>query len=507
MSYITLIRPPIAMRKNPVSMPAIPPIGLAYVASSLREAGHHVDVIDAFGENVSQLIGFNDCVDYVGLSILEIVDRVAPQTQLIGVSCMFSQEWPGNRALIEALKSRLPSVPIMMGGEHATALCEYIMHNSPAVDFCVLGEGEETVVEFVQALFTTGDLSKIHGIAYRHNGQIVKAPRRGRVRDIDSFPVPAWDLFPVHNYLDRGLCTGAFKGRTMPILATRGCPFQCTFCSSPNMWTQRWIARNPRLLLEEMKWLIEKYQVENFEFSDLTAIVKKQWTVEFSRLLLESGLRIEWQLPTGTRSEAIDAEVCNLLYKSGCRSLVYAPESGSPTELKRIKKALHLDRTIESMKSALRAGINVRSNFVLGFPGETHREVLESFKFLFKLAWIGVHDITHFVFVPYPGTELFEELRKKGRIQELNDEYFTNLLAFTELNNSISYTDYISSSQLAFYRIAAQVWFYGLMFLFRPWRLVQTLFYVFQEKQRSRMEVVLKHMLMPHQSPVVNNRG
>src|SRR5581483_3678726 len=97
-------------------------------------------------------------------------------------------------------------------------------------------------------------------------------------------------------------------------------------CSNPEMWTQRWITRSPQLVLKEMETLIKTYNVENFDFCDLTAIVKKEWTVEFCTRLIQSGLKIQWQFPSGTRSEAIDAEVCELLAKSGCSSLVYAPE-------------------------------------------------------------------------------------------------------------------------------------------------------------------------------------
>ncbi|MBI1979196.1 MAG: radical SAM protein, partial [Elusimicrobia bacterium] len=220
------------------------------------------------------------------------------------------------------------------------------------------------------------------------------------------------------------------------------------------------------------------------------------WTVRFATMLIASQMNVYWQFPSGTRSEAIDSEVCDLLQRSGCKNLVYAPESGSPTTLKMIKKQVHLERMKESIQSAIRVGINVRVNFVIGFPGEGHKQILESFKFLLSLAWLGAHDITHFIFAPYPGSELFQKLREVGRIPELTDDYFIGLLCYTDMKRTISYDDKIQSWQLAAYRVTALLFFYFFMFLFRPWRILRILANVFKEKQESRMEMALKNILI-----------
>ena len=189
----------------------------------------------------------------------------------------------------------------------------------------------------------------------------------------------------------------------MPILASRGCPYQCTFCSSPLMWTTRWSARKPEAVLAEMKDYMRRYRVTNFDFYDLTAIVKRSWIVDFCRLLIAEGLDITWQLPTGTRSEAIDEEVARLLHASGCRIISYAPESGSRAELARIKKKVDPDRMIASMRGARRAGLTIKTNFVFGFPGSTWRDVRHSFAFLARLAVIGVDDVNVVSVLALPG--------------------------------------------------------------------------------------------------------
>ncbi len=157
----------------------------------------------------------------------------------------------------------------------------------------------------------------------------------------------------------------------MPMLATRGCPYECTFCSNPEMWTTRWIARNPTKVLDEMQLYQERYGATNFDFYDLTAIVKRSWIIEFTQMILDRKMQFTWQLPSGTRSEAIDGEVSRLLYESGCRNMSYAPESGSPEVLKRIKKVVKLDRLEKSVRGAVNSKLNVKLNIIMGFPNES----------------------------------------------------------------------------------------------------------------------------------------
>ena len=205
-----------------------------------------------------------------------------------------------------------------------------------------------------------------------------------RVRDLDSFPYPAWDLVPLENYWKYGMGLGVNRGRSMPMLATRGCPYQCTFCSNPLMWTTRWLARKPKAVLAEIKHYMEKYGAVNFDFYDLTAIVKKNWIVEFCREILASKLKFSYQLPSGTRSEAIDREVAGLLYASGCRNMTYAPESGSPDTLQRIKKRIKLDAMIDSMQACRKEKISIKANIIVGFPGDTPKDLKNTYRFILQ---------------------------------------------------------------------------------------------------------------------------
>jgi anaerobic magnesium-protoporphyrin IX monomethyl ester cyclase len=491
---VCLVRPPTLTSASGLGQDAVPPLGLAYIAGAVRAVGHEVCAVDAVGAAVHQYsrVRWSDRVLLHGLRIEEIVGRIDPQAEVIGVSCMFSVEWPVAVELLAAIRSAFPRALIVLGGEHVTACPEFTLTECPA-DIGVLGEGEETIVELLQAHAAGCDPAAVAGIAYRSpGGGIARTAPRARIRAIDDIPPPDWTRFPVETYIDNALTHGANLGRCMPILASRGCPYQCTFCSSPLMWTTRWSARRPDAVLAEMKEYIRRYRVTNFDFYDLTAIVKKSWIVDFCRLLIAERLGITWQLPSGTRSEAIDEEVAQLLHASGCRIISYAPESGSRAELARIKKRVDPDRVIASMRGARRAGLTIKTNLVFGFPGSAWRDVLDSFRFLARLAVLGVDDVNVFPFSPYPGSELFEQLLARGELR-LDTDYFRSLLAFNDPEHSVSYTDFVGSRGLSRLNLAAMGFFYALNFSIRPQRAAKLAWALVAGDTSTRLTMALAH--------------
>src|SRR5262249_16773051 len=151
-----------------------------------------------------------------------------------------------------------------------------------------------------------------------------------------------------------------------------------TFCSSPQMWTTKYLLRDVDDVLNEIEHYQKKYQVTSLQFYDLTAITKKSWTVEFCQKMLARGIAIKWSLPSGTPSEALDEEVIPLLAKTNCTYLVYAPESGSPETLHLIKKRIKLDVLNHSIRTAKKVGLTLRTNLIIGFPHETRKQIFET---------------------------------------------------------------------------------------------------------------------------------
>jgi radical SAM superfamily enzyme YgiQ (UPF0313 family) len=247
---------------------------------------------------------------------------------------------------------------------------------------------------------------------------------------------------------------------TMPILATRGCPYQCTYCSSANMWTPRWIARDPKGVVDEIEHYMERYGARNFPFQDLTAILNREWIIAFCREILARKLDITWQLPTGTRAEAIDEEVALLLKQSGVVIASYSPESGSEETRKLIKKKMRTDRLMDSIRASIAADLNVTVACVVGFPHDENSQIRENLPFLRSLAQLGVSDAAVFYYMALPGTELFHNLFDQGKVR-MDRDYFGHILHGLSAWPATSYNDRIGRFGLFVWKLRMTYAFYS----------------------------------------------
>jgi radical SAM superfamily enzyme YgiQ (UPF0313 family) len=463
--------------------PGAPPLALAYISAVLKQAGYRVTVVDAYGEGIREFHPVKEMPFYAnGISTPDILKRIPEDTDLIGFSCMFSNEWIYHRRVIDAVGEKFPGVPMVAGGEHATADAEYVLRSCSSLLACVLGEGEETMLAVAEALGRGETLDTVTGLCLRRgDGTFLNTGARQRIRDLDSIPWPDWDPVPIENYLTSGVGYGIVRGRNMPMLASRGCPYKCSFCSNRQMWGKKWNIRAPEDVLAEMKHYIAAYQAESFSFYDLTAIVRRDWIVEFCDLLIAEDLGITWQMPSGTRSEALDAEVVAKLKASGCIALTYAPESGSEETLKRIFKKVHLDTMLSSLRACTQEGVFSKAHIILGFPGETPRNMAQSFWFMVRMAWAGVNDVAIYPFVPYPGSQFYDELKVSRGFPE-DGEPYDLFLAFNckdKYTGVRSWNEYLTDKRLSWLCVVGLLMFYSLQYLFRPWRFVQTWWRVF----------------------------
>jgi anaerobic magnesium-protoporphyrin IX monomethyl ester cyclase len=495
---VALVRGPLVSTIRAFNNEATPAIGLAYVAGYLRKFGYPVTIVDGIGNALNRRWAHPDLSSYQcqGLTYDEIVEAIPADVRVIGFSVMFSGEWPVQRKLIERIRARFPHALIVGGGEHVTALTEYVLRECPALDLCVRGEGEHTFFEVVELFLNRQNPCSANGIGYLDEERnYVAAGNLPRIRRLADIPWPYWPEGYLEKFWEAGKSFGAQTERDMPLLVSRGCPYQCTFCSNPQMWTTRYVLREPEEVVQEIKHYKQKWNITSLQFYDLTAITKKRWTVDFCRRLVAEGIRLGWSLPSGTRSEALDGETLALLKEAGCTYLVYAPESGSPRTLERIKKRIELDRLTESILAARRLGIVVRANLILGFPGETRSDVFKTILFGLKLALLGVDEVPINLFSAYPGSELFDELHKAGRVT-LSDAYF---LSLTSLNsdfahvNPMTMNETMGPKELAIYRLTAMLANYTISYLVRPARIWRTLRNVFGGGHQA--STVLEHRL------------
>ena len=480
-AHVVLVRAPVLFSQGSANNEAVPHLAYAYLSAYLREAGFKVTIVDAIAEGLNRVVGYSACPGTLiqGLSVSETVQRIPADASIIGFSCMFSAEWLLNRDLVQQTRARFPDALLVAGGEHVTALPEYSLRDCPALDVIVKGEGEATMLAVCLNHTQHGDFGQVPGTCYLDQGQtLIDRGGLPRIRQVDALPWPQWPEGYLEKFWSAGKSYGIRHGRDIPILASRGCPYQCTFCSSPSMWTTRYVLRDIDDLMAEIEHYVERYQVDSIQFYDLTAITKKRWTVAFAKRLIESGLRLKWSLPSGTRSEILDEEVLTLLRESGCDYMAYAPESGSPRTLKRIKKRVRLDRMIHSIRTAKRLGFTVRTNLIIGFPEETRSDVWQTIRFGLSMAWLGVDEVPLWIYSSYPGTEIFEELRAQGKI-ELNDDYFLSLVSFngkfSALNPPGISNQHLFGFELGLYRLGFTLLNYLVGYLRFPGRIWRTL--------------------------------
>ena len=473
---IALVQPPGLLEAD--SYTFLPPLPLAvgYLAAYARRAGHEVEVIDAAGSGLCRVDPWPQRPGHLlrGLSLPEVVARVSADVEVIGVSSMFTHSWPMVRELTRMLRNAFPRALLVLGGENATALPELVLRETGA-DLCVLGEGEATFGEILERAAGGAGYAGLPGTARLDaDGRFIQAPPRERIGDLDALPWPAWDLLEPENYLSAKMFMGPGDAtRSLPILATRGCPFRCTFCAAERAWTPVWKARTPALVVDEIEHYVRTYGANDFQFQDMTLILRKDWIEAFCRELLRRGLRVTWSLPLGTRSEAIDAGVARLLKSAGCHHITYAPESGSEDILAAVEKRVDLEHLAESARVSLEAGLIVNLFQVIGLPQETASDIRKTFAWIRRMARLGVHELAVSPFIPLPGTRLFDEVRATHPI--VVDDEFCYTLAMTSLFHVKSWNPRLSSRRLMALRILCYVQFYLISFLHHPTRLMALL--------------------------------
>lgn len=471
---VTLIRPPRVLSRTALNtVPPVAPLTLAYLSGALRANGIRTIAIDGCSA-VDRCTPLDDLPFVVnGLTAEEIVERVDPASLFVGISCMFSREWIYQKRVIKAVRRRFPDLPIVAGGEHVTADPEFVLRDCPEVSVCALGEGEETIVDLANAFMRSTPLTAVAGLEFvGADGAVIRTPPRRRITSVDAVPWPSWDGLPLDVYLDRGFGMDEYLTRSIPMLASRGCPYRCTFCSNPNMWGPKWIARDPEDVIAEIKHYREQYRIDHVEFFDLTTIVDRRWILRFTERLIEENLGITWTMPSGTRSEALDAEVLGKLRPSGCRGVTYAPESGSLATLKRIKKRVDPNRMLDSIRAAVSTDLYVKTHVIVGLPGQTAKELWETLTFVLRLAASGVNDLLAYPFNAYPGSELYRDLVATGRIDPFAPDHDRFLLGadYGDVSGSHSWSEYFSARTVRWIAGTTMLLFYVVQFLLRPWR-------------------------------------
>ena len=476
------------------------PIGLAYVLGAIKDLNIEIKAVDGTGESplMENARKFSKRNKILGLSNEEIIKRLGDfYPDVILLTCMFSVDWLLISDLIKKLKNKFPKSIIIGGGEHFSAMPEFCLKESE-LDCVVYGEGEDTIKEIIsQMLRDEYGKNAIEGAYIKKNGKIVQGSPRARIRNLKYMPWPAWEYFDLNTMLDNGLGHTSFgksNFRPMPINATRGCPYECTFCSNPQMWGRLWRTRPAEDVIAEMKFNMDRYNANHFDFTDLTLAIKKTWLIDFCKLLIKEKLPITWGVPSGTRVEVLDNDTLPLLKEAGLNDVTYAAESGSEAVLKIIKKKISLPKFLDSLKQAVKIKLRTKVNIIIGFPEETRLNTFQTWLFTMKCALIGVNDILVMGISIYPGSEDHKRISKEKKVVFDND-FFDMLSEEASLGYAPCYSKHYSRLELNMYKFWIFSSFYMVSILTHPKRIIILIKDILSQKGSTRLSTGLINLM------------
>ena len=373
-------------------------LGPLYVAAYLRSQGYsEITIIDAWHERLSDK------------AISQRLKDLAPD--LVGISGL-SMEFAHVHRLAELAKEINPNCKVVVGGPYATSSPEHILKDAH-VDFVVIGEGERTTARLINALEKGEDLSVIEGLAYKNNQDCVINPVGSMIEELDTIPFPAWDLINMEGYFN-DICNHSqtpipTSNRIAPLFTSRGCPYQCTYCH--NIFGKKIRFRSVGNVIEEIQALIKNYGVEEIEIIDDCFNFDLARAKAICDEIIRRKIKIAISFPNALRVDRMDEELIVKLKQAGTRVIFYAIESASPRIQKVIKKNLDLEKARQIITQTIKQGMVTCGYFMLGFPGETKEEMLETLRFAKEA---GFHLADFFFLVPQPNTEIFDEFNKEN---------------------------------------------------------------------------------------------
>ncbi|MBF0540195.1 MAG: cobalamin-dependent protein [Nitrospirae bacterium] len=403
------------------------PLGLAYIAAVV-EKDYSVKILDAQLEGFYNEVKIDEDSFRYGLSFEDIERQIKSiNPDVVGVSCLFDTLSQNAHKVCDITKSIDKTIITVMGGAHPSVAPEFTLKNQN-VDYVLIGEADKSFPELLKAV-TNGEIDKIDGIAFRILNNIQINPKTSFIKDLDSLPLPAWHLLKMQEYFKINQSTGSLSklSPNMPIVTSRGCPARCIFCSIHTVWGRSFRYRSPENILNEIQYLIDTYGIKELQFEDDNLIFNKKRALEIFDGMIKRNFNIIWETPNGTAAWALDDELLEKMKKSGCYRIVLAIESGDQDVLKNIiKKPLNLDTVKPLVKKAKKIGLEVHGFFVVGFPGETLKQIKKTFTYARGL---NLDLVYVFFATPRAGTELFKICQEKGYINKEIDFASTNVSA------------------------------------------------------------------------------
>jgi anaerobic magnesium-protoporphyrin IX monomethyl ester cyclase len=432
---VCLINPPCIKPKSWGKPTVFQPLTIAYTAAVL-EKRHEVCIIDAPTEGRKNVEEINGTKYRVGLSNKEIAGRIEQYSpDVVGISVPFSG-WSKTAFEVAAVtKEADKKIVTVLDGQHPSARPEDYL-SDPNVDFVIIGEAELTMLELVDTLKKKAkpDLKKIQGIAFIKKGKMIVTSPRPAIEDLNSLPLPARHLLPMEEYFaaikEYPLAGGEMHERWATMTTSRGCPYNCVFCSIHTVMGKKWRCRSPESVVDEIEHLVRIYKIKQIDFFDDNMTLDKERMENICDLIVKRGLDIEWYTPNGVRADTLDENLLTKMKTAGCKKIKIAPESGVQRVVNQIiKKNQNLEDVEKAVVLSKKVGIEVGCFFVIGLIGETKEDIEATINYAYKLKRLGAERFYFSVATPLYGTELYDQAKRGGF---LSDKFSDEALAAGE---------------------------------------------------------------------------
>jgi anaerobic magnesium-protoporphyrin IX monomethyl ester cyclase len=404
--------------KNDFLWSTLPSIGLLSLAACLRENGYQVNYIDA---------------DFENLSHREIIQRFESfGADIVGITMNTFQAKAG-MDLAKSIKQHNTGIKIIVGGSHPSALRDQILIDCPEISIACIGESEETIVELARAIDNDDDLAKIAGISYRIGNSVYDNVRRPLIKELDSIPSPAYDLV-----VDLACYPGpqpVLKPPSMHIMASRGCPFKCIFCTK-SVWGNSVRFRSPERVVDEVELLHYDYGINEVFFQDDTMNLNRKWFLTICDEIIKRGLNKEMAFKTPFRvdKKLLDEDLLQVAKDTGFHTIFYGVESGNQNVLNAIKKGTNVEDIKRAFALTHKIGIKTIAAFMVGSIGDTVETINDSIELAKS---IRPYQFGFSIATPLPGTEFYEISKKHGWIHS-ND--FSEWSQFTAVSRNADLT-------------------------------------------------------------------
>ncbi len=396
------------------------PLGIAYIAAVLEANGVFVKCVNYLIEDFSE----------EGLKALVLENDI----NIVGLSGFTPHIYAAYRNA-KLVKQANPKIKVIMGGPHVTVLPQEALDNG--ADIAIKGEAEQVIYDLLPHLynFDVDAISKVPGVYMTVEGKTVNNPRPPRITDLDSLPMPARHLFKGYperykNMLPLDLKKGWLSTTIVP---SRGCSAHCVFCNK-QVFGSMITARSPENVVGEIKYLVEKYGINEISMSDDFFTFDPERVKRICRLLIEAKLGIKW-VCSNTRVDILDDEMYKLMKKSGCYRINFGIESGVQKIIDSIGKNISLAQVLQAIAMANKYNFNIVVNFIIGHHTETEEDIRETVRFAKSL---DVDVVQLGINTPFPGTPLYKILKSDGNLlsEKWNEYNYSDKVLFKTKNLS-----------------------------------------------------------------------